>query len=72
MARGKIIYKQMSPKNWRASVVGSNGKFVLGGHGWNTLRAAKRGLLSAVKIIDDGRVEILSMADQAAKKREKR
>ena len=71
MPRGKTVYKQVSPTNWRATVIGSNGKKVVWGHGWNTLRGAKNGVSSAAKIIGDGRVEVLSLVDQATKRKKR-
>ncbi len=58
MARGKVVYKQDGPKKWRATVVGSNGKKVVWGSGWNSLRIARRGVAAAAKIILQGREEI--------------
>ena len=72
MPRGKVVYEQIGRKNWRASVIGSNGKHVVGGHGWNDLGIAQRGIAAAAKIIKQGRVEVISLLDKKANSKKKR
>ena len=72
MPRGKVVYEQVNKSYWRASVIGSNGKHVVGGHGWNTLTLARNGVKAAAKIIKQGREEVHSLVDQKAAKPKKR
>ena len=56
--RGITIYEQKGPQNWTASVIGSNGKHLVQGRGYNTLRIAEGGVAAAARVIKQGRVEV--------------
>lgn len=61
LPRGTVVYKQLGPKNWAASVIGSNGKHITRGTGWDFLGKAEGGMAAAARIIKTGRVIVIRL-----------